>query len=108
MKPSNPSETLTPVYVVAYRVEGMSGDNVYFDGDTSHSVPLAKPDKFGVQSRLKGGPKEYTADQAVSRAKELEAKGKRVKAYHYGFKERGFQTGEKSCTVVHQSPNWNA
>jgi meiotically up-regulated gene 157 (Mug157) protein len=100
-------ETLTPIYVVAFRIEGIAGNNVFFDGDTTRSIPLAKPDKFGVQSRTKGGPKEFTKNQSITRAKELESQGKRVKAYHYGFKERGFRSGENACEIAYQSPNWN-
>ena len=103
-----PKEKLTPIFVVAFRLEGISGNNIYFDGDTSQSVPLKRADKYGVQASVKGGPKKYTEAQAVARAKELETTGKRVKAYHYGFKERGFKpAGEKTCRVAYQSPNWN-
>ena len=78
---------------------------IYFDGDTSYTVPK-KHDKMGVACRRIGGPKEYSKDAALARAKELEAQGKRVKAYQYGWKERGFQANEKHCAVVYESPNW--
>ena len=78
----------TPIYVVAYRMENISGNNIFLD--SNHNKP-----------------QHFNRESAIARAKELEVAGYRVSAYHYGFKERGFNPNEPHCTVVHQSPTWN-
>lgn len=45
----------------------------------------------------------FSKKKAIEKAKELEKEGKLVKVYQYGWKSRGFQSGEKQCEVVYVS-----
>ena len=84
------NEKLTPIYGIL--LAGKSPE---------YNYPM-KRDKHGIFHQV-----PLTEKQALQTLTDLEKEGKGARAYHYGWKERGFQTHEKPCTELARNKYYN-
>lgn len=84
-------DKLTPVYVVQVASS--------IPGGIFHKE---RRDDLGVSE-----PVPVSENEARSLVAKCEAKGTGARAYHYGWKERGFREGEPNCTELCRNGLWN-
>lgn len=88
---------MTPVYgVLTYSVrDGVISTNIMWNTPESR-------DRHGISHQV-----PLSEKQARDKVDELQAKGWPAKAYHFGWKERGFRVGERACTELCRNERWD-
>ena len=93
-------EKLTPVYGIIIRHKTGETDNYPVERDMT---PISDTNATPLGGYYQ---KPLTKDQALQILSKLEKQGTPAYAYHYGFKERGFRTGEKNVGLLAKNKLW--